>query len=228
MGTRYFTPRLFAFLRDLADHNDREWFEANKHVYDEHVREPALAFITDMADPLASISPHFSADSRRSGGSLFRIHRDMRFSRDGSPYKTNTGMQFRHLQGRDVHAPGFYLHLEPRASFLGVGLWRPTAAVATGIRAAIDADPEGWIAATRTEPFEGTFELEGDSLKRPPAGLDPTHPLIDDLKRKDFVASRRLSQSAVTSDHFLDDVVSDFRAATPFMSFVCRGAGVPF
>lgn len=228
MGTRYFTPKLFAFLRDLADNNARDWFKANQHVYEEHVREPALAFIADIAGPLAAISPHLAVDSRKVGGSLFRIQRDMRFSPDGAPYKTNTGMQFRHLQGRDVHAPGFYIHLEPRGSFLGAGMWRPPTAAAYRVRAAIDAESDAWRTAVHSPQFADAFELDGDSLVRSPKGYSDDHPLVEDLKRKDFVASRRLSQAQVTSEHFLDDVVADFRRTSPFMAFLCGAVGVPF
>ena len=102
---RHFTPKMFSFLRDLADNNDREWFAANKDRYETDVREPALDFIEDFADRLLKISPNFSADPRKQGGSMFRIHRDTRFSKDKTPYKIHTGMQFRHVATKDdVHA----------------------------------------------------------------------------------------------------------------------------
>ena len=89
MSNSYFTPQLFAFLRDLANNNDREWFKANQKTYEAVIREPALDFINDFAAPLARISPHFVADSRTVGGSLFRIQRDTRFSKEkrGVSYK---------------------------------------------------------------------------------------------------------------------------------------------
>ncbi|MFP3915585.1 MAG: DUF2461 domain-containing protein [bacterium] len=228
MGTRYFTPKLFAFLRDLAESNDRDWFRSHQDDYERHVREPALDFIADAAEPLARISEHFRADTRKVGGSLFRIQRDVRFSQDKSPYKTNTGMHFRHIQARDAHAPGFYIHLEPRSSFIGVGLWRPDAATAYAIRSAIDESQDAWVGATREPSFRQTFVLDGDSLKRPPRGYGAEHPLIDDLKRKDFVASARIAQSQITSDHFLEDFIDHCRRAAPYMAFLCRATGVPF
>jgi uncharacterized protein (TIGR02453 family) len=228
MGHRYFTPKLFAFLRELAEHNDREWFKANQDAYEEHVREPALEFINDFAGPLAKISPHFVADSRSVGGSLFRIQRDTRFSKDKTPYKTNTGMQFRHLRGKDAHAPGYYLHLEPAACFMGVGLWRPDTKVAYAVRAHIDEDPGGWKRAVQGKRFREVFTLEGDSLVRPPRGYVEDHALIDDLKRKDFIGSTRLAQKAITSDTFLEEFTDLCSRATPFMRFLCEGVGVPF
>ncbi|MGA7097163.1 MAG: TIGR02453 family protein, partial [Acidimicrobiia bacterium] len=114
---RYFQPALFRFLRDLAANNNREWFEANRERYAETVQEPALAFIADFAPRLEKISPCFRADAKVQGGSLFRIYRDTRFSADKTPYKTNTGVHFRHDRFKDAHAPGYYLHLQPRECF---------------------------------------------------------------------------------------------------------------
>lgn len=228
MGNRYFTPKLFAFLRDLAENNDRDWFEAHKDDYERYVRQPALDFITDMAGPLGGISEHFVADSRKVGGSLFRIQRDMRFSNDKVPYKTNTGMHFRHIRARDAHAPGFYLNLEPGQCFMGAGLWRPETKVAYQIREAIVEDPGGWKKATRAKSFTEVFSLDGDSLKRPPKGFDPDHPLIEDLKRKDFTAGTRLTQAQVTSDAFMDDFTGLCRQTAPLMRFLCEAVGVPF
>ena len=228
MAHRYFTPQLFKFLRDLESNNDRSWFKANQAEYERVIREPALDFINDIAKPLARISPHFVADSRTVGGSLFRIQRDTRFSPDKTPYKTNTGMQFRHERAKDVHAPGFYLHIEPKASFLGVGMWRPTSKVAYEVRQAIGEDPDGWKRAAHGPGFVELFALEGESLVRPPRGFAADHPLIDDLKRKDFVATTRLTQGQVTSPGFMDDVVEQFDVASPLMQFLCRAVGLEF
>ena len=121
----HFRPEFFRFLRELRENNSRDWFQAQKARYQRDVRDPALRFIGDFAPALKEISPHFRADPRPVGGSLFRIHRDVRFSKDKSPYKTSVGIQFRHEMGKDAHAPGFYLHLEPENVFLGAGSWRP-------------------------------------------------------------------------------------------------------
>jgi uncharacterized protein (TIGR02453 family) len=228
MSTRYFTPRLFSFLDDLAANNDRDWFKAHQDEYEEHVREPALEFINDFAAPLKRISEHFVADSRTVGGSLFRIQRDTRFAKDKTPYKLNTGMQFRHAVGKDAHAPGFYVHLQPRECFMGVGLWQPETKMAYRVRAAIDEDQAGWKKATRGKRFTDVFSLGGDSLVRPPKGYDEDHPLIEDLKRKDFIASTRLTQKQITSAGFLEDFTDNCRRAAPFMRFLCEAAGLPF
>ena len=228
MSKRYFTPKLFGFLKDLAENNDREWFKAHQDAYEEHVRQPALEFITDFAVPLKKISEHFVSDSRTVGGSMFRIQRDTRFSKDKTPYKLNTGMQFRHRAGKDAHAPGFYVHLQPGECFIGVGLWRPETKVAYAIREAIADDPARWKRATRGKRFSDVLELGGDSLKRPPRGYDEDHPLIDDLKRKDFIASTRITQKSVTSDHFMEDFTDVCKRSAPFMKVLCEAVGVPF
>ena len=228
MSRRSFSPALFAFLRDLREHNDRDWFQANKGRYEDDVREPALEFVSDLAPALREISPHFVADPRPSGGSLFRIHRDIRFSRDKSPYKTHVGISFRHERGKDAHAPVFYLHLEPRSSFVGVGIWRPDGSSLRRIRDALVADPDRWRRVTGEESFSSVFRLEGERLKRPPAGYDPDHPLIEDLKRKDFIAAAGLGDRTVASAGFLDEYADLCRRGAPFVRFLCDAVGVPF
>jgi uncharacterized protein (TIGR02453 family) len=224
MSTRYFTPGLFAFLRDLAEHNERAWFKANQGRYEELVRGPALAFVEDLAGPLLGVSRHFTADPRPVGGSLFRIQRDTRFSRDKTPYKTHTGLHFRHVATReDVHAPGFYLHLESGNCFAALGLWAPATPHAQAIRTAIADRSAAWRRATRRPPFAAVYALgDGNPLVRPPQGFDPGHPLIDDLKRRDFTASARLTQARVTAPGFLEDYVGTMRAGLPFMRFLCE------
>ena len=220
---REFDPELFEFLADLKQHNDREWFAANKARYEAHVLEPALAFIEDFAPRLEQLSPHFRADSRKSGGSLFRIYRDTRFSKDKTPYKTNTGMHFRHARAKDAHAPGFYLHLAPGQVFGGGGIWHPDTKTATKIRQAIVADPDRWRAATRKPPFTDRLFLGGDdnSLKRVPSGFDPDFEFADDLKRRDFFGWAELSQKDAITPGFLDRYTELCAAAMPLVTFIC-------
>ena len=120
-----FTPATIRFLTELRNNNNRDWFNANKHRYENDVVAPSLNFITVMDARLKKISPHFRAIPKKTGGSLMRVYRDTRFAKDKTPYKTNIGIQFRHELGKDVHAPGFYVHVEPNQVFLGVGIWRP-------------------------------------------------------------------------------------------------------
>jgi uncharacterized protein (TIGR02453 family) len=225
---RSFTPAVTKYLRELADHNNRGWFEANKPRYLSEVRDPALQFIADFAPHLKKISPHFRADPRPVGGSLFRIYRDTRFSKDKSPYKTHVGIQFRHERARDVHAPGFYLHLEPGAHFAGVGIWHPEGEAVRLIREAIVEDPAGWKRAAHGQRFRERFDLQGDALKQPPKGFDPDHPLLEDLKRKDFIGGCRLTQKVVTGPGFVEEFAATCRDAAPFMRYLCGALGLEF
>lgn len=224
----HFDAGLFKFLKDLEANNERDWFNANKDRYVDSVQEPALAFITDFGPRLAGISPHFRADAKVQGGSLFRIYRDTRFSNDKTPYKTNTGVHFRHERSKDAHAPGYYLHLQPGECFMGMGLWRPETKVAHVIRQAIADDPAGWTTAAHSKKFSEVFALGGESLQRPPKGFDADHPHIEDLKRKDFMASVRLTQKQVTGSDFIGEFEAMCKLATPFMSFLCGAVGVDF
>jgi uncharacterized protein (TIGR02453 family) len=223
-----FGPELFSFLEDLRANNDREWFAANKRRYEEHLLEPALEFVEAFRPRLERISPHFRADARPSGGSLFRIYRDTRFSKDKSPYKTNVGIHFRHEQAKDVYAPGYYLHIGPGEVFAGGGIWHPDTQAATRIREAIVADPDRWRRATRTGSFAKRLELGGDSLKRVPPWADPEHPFADDLKRKDYFGWARLSEADVVAPGFVDEYAGICRAAEPFMQFLCDALDVPY
>jgi uncharacterized protein (TIGR02453 family) len=223
-----FGPGLFSFLTDLRANNDREWFADNKQRYEEQLLEPALAFIDAFAPRLEKISPHFRADARPSGGSLFRIYRDTRFSKDKTPYKTNVGIHFRHERAKDAHAPGYYLHIGPGEVFAGGGIWHPATEAATSIREAIVADAARWRHATRSGAFAKRLELGGDSLKRVPSWADPEHPLADDLKRKDFFASTRLNENDVVAPGFVDEYARICRTAAPLMQFLCDALAVPY
>lgn len=228
MAKRHFTPSLFTFLKDLDANNEREWFHEHKDRYLNSVQEPAMEFIIDFKPKLQQISPHFTAEAKTVGGSLFRIQRDTRFSKDKTPYKQNTGMQFRHESGKDAHAPGFYLHIQPAECYAGVGLWRPESKVAYQIREHIAEHPAEWKKATQGKRFTDVWTLGGDSLSRPPKGFDADHPLIEDLKRKDFIASTKLTQKQITSEGFLDEYAKLNKRAAPFMEFLCQAVGVPF
>jgi uncharacterized protein (TIGR02453 family) len=222
-----FRPATFAFLRDLRAHNDREWFQANKARYTEHVLEPALEFIRSFAPELKKISPRFQAVAKPVGGSLFRIYRDTRFSHDKTPYKTHVGIHFRHEAAKDAHAPVFYLHLEPGDCFVGAGIWRPDTATARQIRQAIVAKPHAWKRAVGGK-FAATYQLSGESYKRPPTGVDPDHELIDALKRKSFVGLAELQQRSVTSAGFVKEFAALCRSGALLTRFLCDALGEPF
>lgn len=217
-----------AFLSELAANNDRSWFGENKTRYESSVREPALAFIEAVAPGLRRVSKHFVASSRRSGGSLMRIYRDTRFSRNKAPYKTNIGIQFRHELGKDVHAPGFYVHVAPGHSFVGAGIWRPDADALDAIRARIADAPHAWRRARDARPFAERFELAGEQLKRMPRGYSADHPMADDLKRKDFIGVCEYEIGDITEPEFIDYVLARFIEAKPLMRFLCGALDLKF
>jgi len=223
-----FQPTIFQFLEELADNNNRPWFQENKWRYDREVLEPCLAFIRAFRPRLKRISPFFVASDRRVGGSLMRVYRDIRFSKDKRPYKTNVGIQFRHEFGRDVHAPGFYVHIAPDECFLAVGVWRPDRESLGRIRQAIADEGDRWRRAIRDRKFRKCFEPAGSRLKRPPRGFPADHPLIEDLKRTDLLGLCDLSEQDVLDEAFLDRVATTFAAGRPFMRFLCEAIKVPF
>jgi uncharacterized protein (TIGR02453 family) len=223
-----FPSAFFAFFRELKANNDRAWFEANKSRFRETVQGPMSDFIAAMAPHLARLSKAFVADPRPHGGSMFRIHRDVRFSKDKRPYKEHGACQFRHRLGRDVHAPGFYVHLAPKEVFVGAGLWMPEADALLKVRSAIAARSAGWKTIVNHKRFVQTFGgVEGEQLQRPPRGFDPDHPFIADIRRKSFVVGRDSSETAARSAGFVAETAECFTAAAPFMRFLCRALAVP-
>ncbi len=231
MQRSYFTPGVFTFLRELDDNNDRAWWEQNKDRYVRVIREPAKAFIADFEPRLHNLSDHFLADTRTNGGSLMRPYRDMRFGHDQAPYKTNVGIQFRHEMGKDVHAPGFYLHIEPGRCFAGVGMWNPEPKVARVIRTAIHDDPDGWARATKEPPFTDVWVLdvgEDSRLKRLPREFDEDHPYTEDLRAKSFIATHRLTHREVTSPELDVELSTLFAAGSALNAFLCRAVGLPY
>lgn len=223
-----FDPALFAFLRDLDKNNDRDWFNANKTRYVSQVRDPMLDFIAAFGPHLARISGRYVADPRANGGSLFRIHRDVRFSKDKRPYKTNAGAHFRHEAARDAHAPGFYLHLEPDGVFAAAGVWHPDGPALAKIRDAIAADTAGWRRVTSAKVLGPRGALAGESLKRPPRGYDADHPLIEDIKRKDFFALAHFTEHEACAPGFIGEFTETCRTFAPLARFLTRALDLPW
>jgi uncharacterized protein (TIGR02453 family) len=215
--TTYFGSDLFAFLRELRTHNDRTWFNENKQRYERSVKEPVLAFVADAGPRLHRLSKNLVADPRPVGGSMFRIYRDTRFSKDKSPYKTHVGVHF--PLGQGPHGPGYYLHLEPRECFVAAGTWAPDPDSLQKIRQAIADRPADWRKAS------GDLGEDENALKRPPKGFDPEHPMIEDIKRKSFTGSLRLSEAQLTSDQAMATFAATCKELAPLMRFLARAVG---
>ena len=181
-----------------------------------------------MQEPLAEIAPRFTAVPTRVGGSLMRVYRDTRFSKNKLPYKTNIGIQFRHEQAKDVHSPGYYVHIAPDEVFLGAGMWRPDSEPLRGIRERIAARPAEWQRAINERPFSRHFSLGGEKLMRPPRGFDKDQECIEDIKRKSFIAVREFKVDDCLRPQFQKTVETSFRSAEPFMRFLRKAVGVRF
>nr|WP_283106355.1 DUF2461 domain-containing protein [Shewanella submarina] len=217
---RVFSADTFTFLAQLENNNSRDWFKQHQDEYEARVRTPALQFIEQMAPGIQALSPRLTAVAKKVGGSMMRPQRDTRFSKDKRPYKTNVGIQFRHFQGKDVHAPGLYVHLSPEECFLGAGIWHPDAPALRAIRNCIDENPRGYLKAVESLTAAG-FEMTGDSLIRPPKGFDTSHALIEELKRKDFIAVMPLSRQALIEQDAVSLCLEKFSATQKLMSYLC-------
>jgi uncharacterized protein (TIGR02453 family) len=218
----YFSKNLFSFLKELKVNNNRDWFLTNKERYERDVRNPALKFITDFAPALRKINRHFVADPKPHGGSLFRIYRDIRFSEDKSPYKTHIGMHFPHDRVNEVHAPGYYLHLEPAGCFAAAGIWHPDSRTLNLVRSAILNRTSEWKKVRKTK-----LKLSGDALIRPPKGYPADHPFIEELKMKDFVYSIEFTDQHVCGTTFLQDFTAACRKMSPLVTFLTKAVGLP-
>jgi uncharacterized protein (TIGR02453 family) len=162
------------------------------------------------------------ADARPSGGSMFRIYRDTRFSRDKSPYKTHVGIHFFHESAKSAPSvPGFYLHLQPGHCLAAAGIWHPDPAALGRVREAIAAGSPEWKALKRAK-----LPIEGGSLKRPPRGFAPDHPFIEDLKRTDFVTSLRLTDAEIRAPGFITTFANTCRKMSPLVKFVSHSLGL--
>jgi len=230
LAKRYatFGAETLKFLQELKDNNNRDWFNANKPRYEEQVLDVALNFIQSMHDPLLEIAPHFTAVPKRVGGSLMRIYRDTRFSKNKTPYKTNIGIQFRHEMAKDVHSPGFYVHIDPDDVFIGAGMWRPESSALAAIRERISDQQAQWLRTRDDKSFAKNFRLGGESLTRPPRGYAKDHPMIDDIRRKDFIAVKNMTHADALSPRFQQKVENAFSASVPYMRFLCKAVGVPY
>ena len=226
LSTAHFSPGLFKFLRDLKANNNRAWFVDNKSRYEAEVREPMLRFIEDFAPRLRRISKHYLADPRPVGGSMFRIHRDVRFSPDKSPYKTHAAANFTHERGKHFHAPGFYVHLSPQDVFVGCGIWHPDPEAAAKIRTAIAKSAPTWTRAISAPAFKAKCELDDQRYSRPPRGFDSDHKLIEDLKLKNFIASASFNERDACSPRFIDRFSEICQASAPLMRFLTTALGL--
>jgi uncharacterized protein (TIGR02453 family) len=227
-GFNGFSKDFFKFFAVLKKNNNRDWFKDNKPRYIETVVEPMGDFINAIAPHLKKVSPHYVADPRPNGGSMFRIYRDTRFSKDKTPYKTHAACHFRHKAGKDAHAPGFYAHFEIDRLFFGGGIWRPPSNHLSIIRDRIVDSPTEWQRIRNSKPVRDRGGIGGDGLVRPPRGYDPEHRHLEDLKRKSFFVMAEGDPALIESPDLVTEVAASFKAASRLNRFVTEALGLPY
>ena len=212
-----------------ARRNERAWFAAHKADYEAHVRDPFQRLLGDLQPALLAVSAHYRAEPRGVGGSLFRIHRDTRFSGDKTPYKTWQGARLFHERSRQVPAPSYYLHLQPGNGFIAAGLWHPEGDTLRRIRQFIVDNPAGWRKAAHAPAFRRRYERgEDDMLTRPPRGFDPGFEFIDDLKHRNFVALRAIDDATFTGPRLRRAIERDLQGLAPFVDYLCAALDLEF
>lgn len=229
---RYFGTEALAFFRGLAKHNAKPWFEAHRDEYEREVKQPMADLVQEMDLRFARFAPEFVGDPKRS---VFRLNRDIRFSRDKSPYKTHAACWFFHgggssKVGREAHGggAGFYLHLQPGASFAGGGCWMPPRPALLKFRAAIAADPRGFervvLAPALRRRFGGLSDEE--NLKRVPRGYSEDHPAAHWLRHQSFTVGRKLTDAQVTGTRLTALLESDYATVLPLVRWLNTTLGL--
>ncbi len=208
---------ILAFLRELAANNDRGWFEANRGRY-EAAREAFLGIVAELLSALAAIEELGGVSPK---DCVFRINRDLRFSRDKSPYKTNMGALLG-AGGRKAGLRSYYFHLEPAgASMLAGGLYEPSPAELAAVREAIARDPKPLKRILAAPAFEREFGgLAGDSLKTAPQGYPKEHPEIELLRHKQFLVVHPLSDREAAAADLVPRALESFKAMRPFLAYL--------
>ena len=205
------------FLSDLAQNNNKAWFEANRARYEREVRAPAVAFVEAIAPRLAGIAPQLGAVATGTGSSISRMHRDTRFSADKSPFKDWIGFHFRGESGKE--GPGLYLRIAPDRCGIGVGIWMLEPADLRKVRQRMAAGQD-W-APVRAALDAGGFSFIGDSLKRTPKEFPADHPFAEDLRRQTLAAGRPVDP-ALPAPEFCAAVEQGWRAGLPLLQFLER------
>jgi len=226
-------PTSLTFLRALRKHNRRDWFEANRATFEREIKTPLKALVEELDVRFATLAPEFVGDPK---SSLFRIYRDIRFSKDKSPYKTHAAFWiFHRAPGRGVGqtvdgGAGFYFHLEPGASLVAAGLWMPPRPKLQLVRDAIADDVASWESVALAKPFVRRFgglteDDPGAMLKRLPRGYAPGHPAERWLRFNSFTVSRALSNAEVLSPKVASAVMKDYAAMLPMVRWLNRALG---
>lgn len=230
-----FEPEALIFLRGLRRNNRKEWFEERRSVYERALLAPLRSLSEELDVRFGRLAPEFVSPPKRA---LFRIHRDVRFSKDKSPYKAHGALWVYHRDagrgvGRDAHGgAGFYFHIEPGASLVAAGFWMPPRPVLNIIREQIVEDQRGFEKLLKATAFRRRFgglseDDPGALLTRMPRGYSEEHPAARWLRFNTFTASRALSDADVLSPRLVDDIMKDFATLLPLVRWLNRSLGYP-
>ncbi len=208
---------ILSFLKGLHENNTREWMEANKSQYLSSKKE-FEDIISSLIDNIAAFDPHIiGADPKKC---IFRIHRDVRFSKDKRPYKENMG-GFINKDGRKGMDGGYYIHIQPGQSMLAGGVYMPPSDILKKIRQEIDYNPGGLIDFMNSKDFKKFFgSFEGDRLKKAPKGYDPDHPNIELLKLKYYIIVHRVKDADLIKPEFPGYATKVFKAMLPLNNYL--------
>jgi len=217
-GFSAFPKEGLQFLRNLQRNNNREWFLDHKTIYEQYVKQPISDLIEALGAEFQRFAPEMVSTLKVSA---YRIHRDTRFTKDKSPYKTHVAAVFPHSRLGKHEGAGFYLHIAPKELLIGGGLYMPIPEDLSGVRQKIAEDPAGFMKVILAARFKKLFgEVRGDQLSRVPRGFSPDHPAAGFLKYKNFLASRTFPPEVATSSRFYRTVVETFKAMLPFVRFL--------
>ena len=207
------------FLKRLKKKNNREWFQKHKEEYEEVVKFPMQCLIASLSSELSHEMPEIEFNPRKS---IFRIYRDVRFSKNKAPYKTSIAASFQIRGAKDRHeSPGLYLHIQPGQVFLGGGLYMPMGDQLNAIRKSIAADPDRYLDVVRNNKFRKTFGgIQGEVLQKAPLGYPKDHPMIEHLRHKQFFVGIELNESACLKERFLHTVGETFSTAMPLVRWL--------
>ncbi len=216
-------PSSLKFLKDLKKNNNKPWFDKNRKQYDA-AKEDFVLLVAQVIKGIGSFDPSIAGLEAKN--CLFRINRDVRFSKNKDPYKNNMAAYF-NKDGKKGLGAGYYMHIEPGKSFIAGGIWMPEPPVLAGIRQEIDYGFDEWKKMVESKAFKKMFPkgLEGESLTRPPKNYDENNPAIEYIKRKSFIVTSTFTDTEIQSKGFTRELTKRFQAMKPLVDFINLAAG---
>ncbi len=212
-------PATLQFLRELAAHNDKPWFDAHRDEY-QAAKADVEQFVQQLLEALRPLEPALAGQQGKDA--VYRIFRDVRFSKDKTPYKTHFGAYFS-KGGRKWEGAGYYVHIEPGAAFAGGGLWMPGPALLKAVRQEIDYSFDEFRDILGNKTFSKFFKgIDGETLQKAPQGYEPDNPAIEYLRKKSFTVGTRLDDAMLTSKNAIKELVQIYTAMHPFVLFMNR------